>query len=153
MAIIAWGSHFLTGLDEIDRQHQGLVALANVLSDVAAQRPEHIDDAFQQLTAYARDHFALEERLMAESGLPPELTAGHCQAHAAFVADLTTLWQARGADPQAVTRRLLDFLTVWIYKHILITDREMAREIHARCKTKPPENHFFQDSVAAGSGG
>ena len=143
MTIIEWGSHFLTGLGEIDRQHEGLVALANRLSDAAAGSPEMVDEAFHQLAAYARSHFALEERIMAEAGLAAEPLASHRQAHADFVDDLAAMWQARDKAPDVTTKRLLDFVTVWIYKHILITDREMAREVHALRNTKPPLNPFY----------
>lgn len=147
MAIIEWGPHFLTGLGEVDRQHQGLVALANRLSEAAAGSQPQVEDAFRELTAYARAHFALEEKIMAEAGLAPEPFASHRQAHAAFVADLSDLWQARDKAPEVMTKRLLDFVTVWIYKHILITDREMAREVHALRKTDPPLNPFYLGRV------
>jgi hemerythrin-like metal-binding protein len=150
MAIIEWGPHFLTGLTEVDRQHQGLVALANRLSEVAADSPEQIDDAFLQLAAYAKGHFALEERLMTESGMAAEAFAAHHKAHEAFIADVSAMWQARDKEPK-MTKRILDFLTVWIYKHILITDREMARDLHLRSHSKPPENHFYLGKTTSGA--
>ncbi len=147
MAIIEWGSHFLTGIGSVDRQHQGLVTLANHLSDVANQQPAEIDAAFESLTRYAREHFTLEERIMEEVGLDPEYITDHKRTHAAFVERLSSLWDARAEDPEAMTKQLLDFLTVWIYKHILITDREMAREVHSLRKTDPPLNPFYLGRV------
>lgn len=148
MAIIEWGNHFLTGLGDIDRQHQSLVALANRLSEAVGGSQEEVESVFQELTDYARDHFSLEEKLMEDAGVTPDYLAGHKHAHSAFVQELSAMWQARGSDPEAMTQRLLDFITVWIYKHILITDREMAREIHAKRHTTPPANYFYLSAVS-----
>jgi hemerythrin-like metal-binding protein len=137
---IQWGYHFLTGIKPLDRQHESLVALMNNLHAVAARhpQPEEIDEAFGALRDYAAEHFALEEQLMAEAGIDGDNLAGHKEAHAAFVAELAELWQKRNLDTKSTTENLLEFLTTWIYRHILITDHAMARDYYQKKGMTPP---------------
>lgn len=137
---IQWGYHFLTGIKPLDRQHESLVALMNNLHAVAARRPqpEEIDAAFRALKDYAAEHFALEEQLMAEARIDGDSLAGHKQAHAAFVTELADLWAKRDQDAKTTTENLLEFLTTWIYRHILITDHAMAREYYQKKGLTPP---------------
>ncbi|MDD5250054.1 MAG: hemerythrin family protein [Rhodocyclaceae bacterium] len=137
---IQWGYHFLTGIKTIDRQHEGLVALVNNLHKVAAGNPlpAEVDDAFHKLTDYATEHFALEEQLMAEAGIAEDDLTAHQRAHTSFVGELTDLWRTRDEDAKATTEHLLEFLTTWIYRHILITDHAMARDYYQKKGLTPP---------------
>jgi hemerythrin-like metal-binding protein len=58
---------FFTGLPEVDRQHEALFALVNRLHDAKGHRAELLEQAFADLRDYVREHFATEERFMAES--------------------------------------------------------------------------------------
>lgn len=137
---IQWGYHFLTGIKSMDRQHESLIALMNNLHAVAARSPQpgELDAAFRSLKDYAAEHFALEEQLMAEAGFDGEDLAGHKQAHADFVVELGNLWETRDQDARMTTSHLLEFLTTWIYRHILITDHAMARDYYQRKGLTPP---------------
>jgi hemerythrin len=142
MAGIQWGLDFYTGLPEVDRQHQWLFALINRLHDAESQEPEVIDHAFAELRDYVREHFALEEQLMAEAQINAEHYAQHRAAHAGFVVRLNELWQARTDGSESAAKELLEFLTNWLMQHILLTDRKMALEIHTRMGTQAPHNMF-----------
>ncbi len=147
---IQWGYHFLTGIKSIDRQHESLVALMNNLHAVAARdpSPEEIDEAFHSLKDYAAEHFALEEQLMEEVGIDGDNLAIHRGAHAAFVGELEEMWQKRDRDPKATTEHLLEFLTTWIYRHILITDHAMARDYYQRKGLTPPPSLMLSSGSA-----
>ena len=142
MAGIQWGLDYYTGLPEVDRQHQWLFALINRLHEAKSQQPEMIDHAFVELRDYVRDHFALEEQLMAEAQVDAEHQARHLAAHEGFAVRLNELWQARAAGSESATDELLEFLTDWLVQHILHTDRKMALEIHTRMGTQAPHNMF-----------
>jgi len=137
---IQWGYHFFTGIKNIDQQHEGLVALVNNLGEVVARNagPGKVDDAFVKLTDYASEHFSLEENLMLDAGVDAAHVAAHKQAHKQFVEQLHDMWQARDDNPDNTTRHLLEFLTTWIYRHILITDHSMARDYYQRKGMTPP---------------
>jgi len=142
MAGIQWGVDYFTGLPEVDRQHEQLFALIHRLAEAKSHQPETIERAFLELRDYVREHFALEERLMADSQVDAGHYAQHRAAHAGFVARLNELWQARGDGSESVADELLEFLIDWLKQHILITDRKMALEIHTRMGTQAPHNMF-----------
>ncbi len=151
---IQWGYHFLTGIKPIDRQHESLVALMNNLHAVAGRRPqaEEIDAAFRALKDYAAEHFALEEQLMAEAGIEADDLNAHKRAHASFVEELGELWRMRDQDAKATTEHLLEFLTTWIYRHILITDHAMARDYYQKKGMTPPPSLLLSAGSARFSG-
>ena len=67
-----WSESYVTGLVEVDGQHKRLVEIINKFGQAIAQAenisdPE-VDAAFQQLLAYAAEHFAQEEALMLRVG-------------------------------------------------------------------------------------
>lgn len=152
---IQWGYHFLTGIKTIDRQHEGLVTLVNNLHKVTAERPsaEEIDKAFRALTDYASEHFALEEELMADAGMTDDEMTAHKHAHTAFVLELTDLWRNRSEESDSTTEQLLEFLTTWIYRHILITDHAMARDYYQKKGLTPPPSLLLSSGPARFSGG
>lgn len=142
MPCIKWGVNFYTGLPDVDRQHNKLVALTNRLCDAAQHEPDLLDQAFDELKAYVIEHFSLEERLMDEADIDPEHIQVHKLAHAQFVAKVAELWESRADDEVRTLSEMLAFLTAWIQRHILQTDRKMACEIHARLGADAPHNMF-----------
>lgn len=148
---IQWGYHFLTGIKSIDRQHESLVALVNNLHEVAARRPQpaELDIAFKALTDYAAEHFALEERLMAEAGIEDDDVEAHKRAHSAFVSEISEMWATRDQDARQTTANLLEFLTTWIYRHILIIDHAMARDYYQKKGLTPPPSLLLSSGSAS----
>lgn len=142
MTQIQWGLDCYTGLPEVDRQHQQLFALINRLSDVKLRDPEMLEQTFAELRDYVRDHFALEEQLMAEANVDAAHYVQHRAAHAGFVARLNQLWQNYSDGSEAAADQLLEFLTNWLRHHILHTDQSMALEIHTRMGSEAPHNMF-----------
>jgi hemerythrin len=83
--IIEWNSSFLTGILEIDRHHQHLVALLNQVYDghklgISQYRLHSI---IVELYDYANYHFSWEERLMKASSYPD--FEGHKKEHDIFM--------------------------------------------------------------------
>lgn len=142
MAVIRWGLDYYTGLPEVDRQHEELFVLINRLHDATNDRGTIVDQAFEDLRDYVREHFAIEEKLMAEAGVDPGHYAEHRDAHAGFVACIDRLWARHRAGEEEAAAELLQFLTNWLVQHIMRTDRRMALEIHTRMGTQAPHNMF-----------
>jgi hemerythrin len=126
----------------------------NDLHAIASRQPQRheIEDAFQALKNYAAEHFALEEQLMAEVGIDADNLAAHKSAHAAFVDELSGLWSQRDQGDKATTEQLLEFLTTWIYRHILITDHAMARDYYQKKGLAPPPSLLLSSGSARFSG-
>ena len=117
-----WGDDFITGVESVDQQHHGLVALFNELSE-ALMTGQDLDagDAylvFQRLLNYAEYHFKEEDELMRQCGLDPRHIAGHDELHRTFVDQLRGMWVAKDtmSHPAEI---FLSFLTSWLGLHIL----------------------------------
>jgi hemerythrin len=142
MSLMQWSVNYYTGLPEVDRQHEALFGLVNRLYDARGHRAEIIEQAFADLRDYVREHFSLEEKLMAESGLDAGYIARHRAAHENFIMRVDELWDVHRAGSDSAAEELLGFLMAWLREHILHTDRNMALDIHARMGTEAPHNQF-----------
>lgn len=131
MSYMAWTEHFVTGIAQVDSQHQGLVALVNAaaphLSGTASPDAAEIKALIGRLFDYAAIHFRDEERFMAEVGLSPLTVERHSALHNGFVADVLAL-QREFEDGAMQGATLLRFLSSWLTFHILGADQAMARQ-------------------------
>lgn len=135
-----WDQHFVTGLDDVDEQHQGLVALFNELSRTlfAAETDPDTDyepqlrDVFKRLVAYTVYHFTEEEALMVSKGVESRHIEAHKSLHRQFVQQVGTMWASRySATAAASGDGITSFLTAWLGLHILGIDQSLARQIQA----------------------
>ena len=129
-----WSAELETGVRAIDLQHEELVGMLNELQDAhaAGSAQAVLNDVLRRLDAYITFHFATEESLMAD--LPPQVAhaEAHLQQHRLFIEQVTQLrQQALNAGPETMGQ-LLDYLTGWLYEHILKTDRKLAALLNAR---------------------
>jgi sirohydrochlorin cobaltochelatase len=133
LQIIEWTNDFALGIDEIDQQHRALVGMINALdaSTHGDPRPETTSRMLEQLADYVRDHFALEERLMAGGGCTPELVARHCGEHAYFRSVLADLTKDFASGRSGITVSLIEYLVHWLLHHIVVVDRAMAQQLTA----------------------
>jgi len=137
MESFKWGKVFVTDLPEIDDQHRKLVSMVNSFGQVVADNNStnhYLLGMFQELTAYAQEHFKIEEKLMGRVQIDPRHRNAHISQHADFVIDLSGLASSIDLDNAEDSRMLLDFLINWLAFHILGTDQNMARQI-AQIKT------------------
>lgn len=127
-----WDASMLTGLPEVDAQHHRLVDLFNALNRAlfqASAMPVRAQQAvFDELLAYAHQHFSEEEQLMREARLDPRHRALHERLHHEFVEQVRSMWDSRGQlrDP---AETLMGFLTAWLGLHIMGVDQSMARQL------------------------
>ena len=133
MPIVEWSDSFALGIDEIDRQHCALVGMINALDASTHRdvRQETTARMLDELGDYVRDHFALEERLMAGGGCTPELVTRHCAEHAYFRGVLKDLTKDFAGGRIDVSVPLIEYLVHWLLHHISVVDRAMATELNA----------------------
>jgi hemerythrin-like metal-binding protein len=128
--IIKWTRNFELGIEEIDEQHRQLVAMINAL-DVNSHgdfRPETTRTLLAQLSDYVRDHFSLEERLMAAGNCDQGLVARHCGEHAYFSSLLKDLTSDFEHGRRTITVTLIEHLVHWLLHHIVVIDRAMVSQ-------------------------
>lgn len=127
MALIPWRDEFNVGIVMVDQQHRQLVAILNHLHEVMKNGSLALDVrmVLSELTSYTRFHFAAEEKLMAECDDPQR--DGHIRKHRAMVARVGDFVEEMRFNSATTPPKLLYFLKEWLTRHILETDREMAR--------------------------
>ncbi len=123
MPFYQWTEYMSVGIPRLDSDHRALIGLINRLHD--GLRSEDDADAlvgvFDSLIAYAKLHFAREEKVMEACGYP-EVEA-HRAEHARFTDRIYELRDRYTGEPATTaTGDLLEYLKAWLNHHILIQD-------------------------------
>ena len=132
MAVIGWKEIYATGIVALDNEHRGLIAEINRLYE--AIRDKHgeriIGEILDSLTTYTVEHFAHEEKLMAEyhfSGLEE-----HREIHQALIVKVKEFRRRADAGEAGVAQDLLKFLRLWLLEHILEVDKQYGAFLESR---------------------
>jgi hemerythrin len=122
MELLKWGPDYEMGLPDLDDEHRHLVKLINQgIATVDLKQEVLLEPVLNELFAYARVHFAHEERLMITAGFPD--LHDHVKEHHAFYEKVSDLYSRfLGGDPD-VAVVLTTFLRDWLIAHIQGTDR------------------------------
>lgn len=121
---VEWTEALSVGVPELDDDHRRLVGVINRVLE-SERRGESVQWAIQELTSYANEHFAREERLMAEAGYPG--LDAHREQHRAFIEWLTSVKTAYGADAETrhyLAKTVREYLQNWLTDHIMETDMD-----------------------------
>ena len=151
-----WDSHYITGLDEVDRQHHFLVDLINrfsdELTDAQGAPTATMEKVFSDLANYAQYHFSEEERLMEKADLDPRHVEHHKQEHVNFLEEVTQIYSSLSPEAAGRERSLLRFLIYWLAYHILGSDQSMARQIAAiQAGHTPAEAYLEEERMKEGA--
>jgi hemerythrin len=127
---LEWTAVLVTGIDEIDRQHQELFRCVARVRDAAfADDCTELDRTLAFLREYVDFHFQAEERFMATQRFPD--LARHREEHRSMleqVREIETDHHRQGAGSESLVR-VERFLSDWLRTHIGLTDVAMARFI------------------------
>jgi len=129
-----WDKHFITGLSDVDEQHQNLVDIINQFGSQLATNslaPDSIEAIFKNLEEYTQYHFREEEELMAKVGIDARHLEAHIRTHNEFLQEVTLMHARISADKITTAENLFKFLSYWLAYHILGLDQNMARQIKA----------------------
>jgi len=123
-----WTASLATGHTLIDEQHQELFARADALIEAMMHGKAATEMAglVAFLREYCRDHFAMEEQLMAQTRYPH--AAGHLDAHRVFERRFQELERSladKGPTAKAVID-LKDLVRGWLVSHIGTIDAKLA---------------------------
>lgn len=86
---IAWSDGLSVGIPEIDEEHRRFIGLVNELNGaIAGRQPKaRVERLLDDIVADARNHFAHEERLLAERSYPG--AKQHAAVHAGLLIQIT----------------------------------------------------------------
>ena len=132
--LFVWDDKCNTGIEEIDRDHKGLVDLINDLYEAMQDGTGGalLLPIFSALKHYTETHFDREERFMVDCDAPDQ--ARHVQEHRQMMARLADLESRHRRGEAAISLQTLTFLRDWLKNHICVVDRAMA----ARLQEKNP---------------
>ena len=126
--IIQWDERFSVGIKEIDDQHKQLFKIIDTVFDGFTGNGEDenqlLKTAFDKVLDYTRYHFTTEERYFEKFHYPD--AAEHKKQHALLLEETLNLKRQYTEGAPAVTFELIDFLTSWLQKHILLHDKKYA---------------------------
>ena len=122
-----WDDAYLIGVKEVDLQHQGLFAIANMLETVSSE--DHLKNILMRLYKYTREHFSAEELLMREASYPE--FKSHVILHDALLESLIDNSGLSFADPQSMFD-LKQFIFKWLTHHIQFHDVKFATYLKNR---------------------
>jgi hemerythrin-like metal-binding protein len=127
---IEWDEGLSVGVDEIDVQHRQILRrLRGIMAAAAERRTDEVRSALRFLERYVVDHFAAEERWMAEHGYPGALE--HARGHAALCQAIAAGRRAveeRGEDGAAPAARIASA----IEQHMMTEDLRVGQFWTAR---------------------
>jgi len=125
------------GIPEMDTQHARWIELIEQFRAAAAdhmldeQGLGAAEQALEQLLAYTRQHFASEEKFIAERGYPD--VEAHSRRHRELEAEVTRLLDEIHAHKTRTTPLKLNLLiTIWLMEHIMSEDIHYARFLRAK---------------------
>lgn len=138
----------MTGIDEVDTQHKTLVDIINKISEYVIgnkQATLNINDLLVELMEYTKYHFDEEEAMFLKAKLDERHCEKHIQEHKLFIERATFLSNDISSTKAADLGSLLDFLMNWLAYHILVVDKNMAKQIAAIKLGKSPKEAYEQE--------
>lgn len=135
---LAWADNLLTGIHEIDRQHQILfdVVARLELAITADEKWSAVHFALVELTGFINVHFTVEEALLRLHGYP--CLDAHIAEHRKFSAELAEIKEhsVRGD----VSVEMTGFLKSWLVSHIGVTDRAYVSHLRTAAIANTPRD-------------
>ena len=122
MSLITWSDNMSVGVAKIDKEHRKLIELINLLhSEMAAGKSNQVmGKVLDELIAYTKGHFAMEETLFRTYSYPQ--ASAHTQEHDALTKKVLDLQGEFKAGKTFIGAPTLNFLRDWLTQHILKQD-------------------------------
>ena len=126
MALIKWTDEYKLGIECIDDQHKQLVDIVNKFDEslLKGKGPRVMNEILNDLVGYTQEHFADEERYMAEAGY--EHLKPHQAQHRQLLQEVERFQFEFNQEGRRVTSEVQEFLKYWLTSHILEDDKVFA---------------------------
>jgi hemerythrin len=127
MAEVAWNQKLCVGIQQVDDEHQNLVAVLNQLDEAMrkGKGTRVMSEVLAQLVQYTQIHFDSEEALMLECDYPKLKL--HQSQHRQLVEKVVKYQQKFEKSGKRITREMMEFLTYWLTNHILVDDMAFGK--------------------------
>ena len=125
MALFIWSEQLSVGLSVIDKEHRKLVNILNSMhyAMTKGKGKEIVGAVLEELVQYTVSHFATEEGLLRKHGYAEfEKHRGIHQTMTLNVLD----FQKKHTTGAVNTIKVMNFVTEWLKKHIMETDKKYS---------------------------
>ena len=132
MEKIAWSDDYSVGIELLDRQHQQIVDVINRLIQEAKVDvgSETISILLTRLTAYADEHFRMEEQLLQKHEYPG--LSEQKNEHLEYRKKIAHFCLETINHDESVPRDLLRYIRDWWNLHILELDMDFKTYLNGR---------------------
>lgn len=132
MAAMDWSEEYSVGIKEIDEQHQQWIAIYNRLHKVLLEsslkeEQEEVKNLLEEIYNYTCYHFASEEKLIQELGLPG--AAKHWRLHKDFEKIVYEQYRKAKEEKFILTSEILSMVKKWLLTHILDQDKKIFKDV------------------------
>ena len=126
---IVWKEEYGVGHPVLDAHHRHLIEIINTLYEIATAGTSEaqIDETMREMDDYARNHFRIEEEILAAVGYPH--LSRHRKEHEAYVRQLDELKRSSFLPSGGLSQDILQFLKNWWLDHVLTKDKEYSGHI------------------------
>jgi hemerythrin-like metal-binding protein len=140
MSFMAWNDRLIVGIKAIDDDHRKLVRLINELFDgiEEGRGRETLEEILDSLVNYTQYHFAKEEALLFDAGMPT--ASAHKKLHDDMVAVVLRAQQEyKRSGVGSPSLEMMVILKDWLFDHIMGADqrdfqgleqKEIRRPVH-----------------------
>jgi hemerythrin len=127
-----WRSELLLNVDQIDRQHQELLARARTLNEAlnAAAPPHEIEAKLSDLIGFTEMHFGSEEEAMRAHGY--EGYATHQAVHRKLLDQIHLVKRDLLNGTVVPCQMLTRFMQAWTNHHITNLDKQLATFLRSK---------------------
>jgi len=129
---LTWKDEYSVGIEEMDNDHKRLLNLINQLQTAVDYYTgqEFEEKALNELIDYTKTHFKKEEKLMADHSYA-NLEA-HKLEHKNFIDKINESVEQYKSNSDVTIIKTLEFLKVWLIKHINGTDKEYGKVLNEK---------------------
>ena len=122
---IQWNSSLNTNIEEIDKQHKGLVEIINLTAYAKSKNhPERLKEILIKLIEYTKTHFSYEEEHMLKNNYNKLIE--HKAQHQVLIKQVINILERMKTGDQDVLENIFNILENWLIKHIKEQDKEYA---------------------------
>jgi len=127
MALFQWDDSYSVGIAVIDEQHRKLVGMINTLDDAMRQGrgKSVLSGILSEMVRYTAMHFSTEEEYFKRYEYPG--AGPHLEEHEKFTSKVSEFQKGFDAGRIGLSTDVMNFLTDWLKKHILGSDKRYGQ--------------------------
>ena len=129
MELLIWKSEYSVGVESVDYEHREMIDMINELHKELAGRkdPASIEQFLGDIHMTISAHFALEERVMRQSGYAEY--EDHKEDHEELLDQIRELMDSYSSDPDPGLTLLQEKLSAWFATHFSTFDARLHGEL------------------------